>query len=149
MWPQASTTDLQRLIWSNVMAQESRVFDGRKVITQSAWPVADRGNQGCFSFLSGEDTGCFFFFTRKCNLIKLENKTVAPGKASVVEYFHSISSLFKDHAEREYLFQCGSDLSSSCLQKVGFGNVFSMRSSFADLGPVSPGSIQQEPPGVC
>lgn len=133
------------------MVQESRVFDGLKVITQSAWPVADRGNQGCVYFLSGEDTGCFFFFflTRKCNHIKPENKTVAPGKASVVEYFHSISSLFKDHAEREYLFQCGSDFSSGCLQKVVFGNVFSMRSSFADLGPVSPDSTQQEPPGVC
>lgn len=33
---------------------------------------------------------------------------VAPGKASVVKYFHSVSSLFQDRAARGYLFQYGS-----------------------------------------
>ena len=89
------------------MAQESRAFDGLKVIVPSASPIADTNSKGCSFCLSSEDTG-FLFLHRKYNFIKLENKTAAQGKSSIVRYFHSISSLFKDQAGREYLFQCGS-----------------------------------------
>lgn len=108
-------------------------------------PIADKGsNQGCFFFLSGENTGYLF----KHRNITLENKTAALGKASVVKYFQSIPSLFKDQPKREYLFQCASDFSSSSSQNVGLEDVFSMQSFFADLGPISLDSTQQEPPGV-